>query len=40
MINGGNEPASSWSRHWTPAINYNVGKDLAREHIERQVRHG
>jgi hypothetical protein len=28
MINGGNEPASSWSRHFTPAINYNVGKPL------------
>jgi hypothetical protein len=26
MMNGGNEPASSWSRHWTDAIKFNVGK--------------
>ena len=29
MMNGGNEPASSWSRHWTDAITYNVGKPVA-----------
>jgi len=28
MINGGNEPATSWTRHWTDAIKYNVGKPL------------
>lgn len=26
MLNGGNEPASSWTRHWTDAIKYNVGQ--------------
>lgn len=26
MLNGGNEPASAWNRHWIPAINYNVGR--------------
>ena len=25
MFNGGNEPASSWSRHWSPAAAYDVG---------------
>ncbi|HLW67884.1 MAG TPA: hypothetical protein VKS79_21385 [Gemmataceae bacterium] len=25
MINGGAEPNSDWSRHWTNAINFNVG---------------
>ena len=29
MMNGGNEPASGWSRHWTDAITYNVGKPVA-----------
>jgi hypothetical protein len=28
MLNGGNEPASAWSRHWTDAIKFNVGKPL------------
>jgi hypothetical protein len=28
MINGGNEPASSWTRHWMDAIRFNVGKPL------------
>lgn len=28
MINGGQEPSSSWTRHWTEAIRYNVGKPL------------
>jgi hypothetical protein len=26
MINGGQEPSTTWSRHWTEAIRYNVGK--------------
>ncbi|QEL14841.1 hypothetical protein [Limnoglobus roseus] len=26
MMNGGNEPASSWTRHWTDAIKFNVGQ--------------
>jgi hypothetical protein len=26
MMNGGNEPASGWERHWTDAITFNVGK--------------
>jgi hypothetical protein len=26
MMNGGNEPASEWRRHWTDAITYNVGR--------------
>jgi hypothetical protein len=26
LMNGGNEPASSWSRHWTDAIKFDVGK--------------
>ena len=25
-IFGGYEPASTWSRHWIPAINYNIGQ--------------
>ena len=28
MLNGGNEPATSWTRHWTDAIRYNVGQPL------------
>ena len=26
MMNGGFEPASSWSRHWSPAMAYNIGQ--------------
>ena len=26
MLNGGNEPASGWKRHWIDAITYNVGQ--------------
>jgi hypothetical protein len=26
MMNGGNEPASGWKRHWTDAIKFNVGR--------------
>ncbi|MCZ2343384.1 MAG: hypothetical protein LC104_16565, partial [Bacteroidales bacterium] len=26
MVNGGNEPSSSWSRHWIGAITYDVGR--------------
>jgi hypothetical protein len=33
MMNGGNEPASSWSRHWTNAINFNVGKPVGTETV-------
>jgi hypothetical protein len=29
MINGGNEPSSTWSRHWTEAIRFNVGQPTA-----------
>jgi hypothetical protein len=25
MINGGAEPSSTWTRHWTDAINFNIG---------------
>jgi hypothetical protein len=28
MVNGGNEPASSWRRHWIEAVTYDVGKPL------------
>ncbi len=26
MINGGKEPGTTWTHHWTDAINYNVGR--------------
>ena len=26
MFNGGHEPSSAWSRHWTDAVKYDVGK--------------
>ena len=29
MMNGGNEPASGWDRHYTKAITFNVGKPAA-----------
>jgi hypothetical protein len=29
LMNGGHEPASSWTRHWTDAIRFDVGKPLA-----------
>ncbi len=28
MVNGGNEPASSWTRHWIGAVTYDVGRPL------------
>lgn len=28
MVNGGNEPASSWTQHWIPAVTYDVGKPV------------
>jgi hypothetical protein len=28
MFNGGFEPATTWSRHWTNAVKYNVGQPL------------
>ena len=30
MINGGNEPSTSWNRHWFPAITYDVGRPRDR----------
>jgi hypothetical protein len=29
MLNGGNEPNTSWQRHWTDAITFNVGRPTA-----------
>ncbi|MFL5340745.1 MAG: hypothetical protein ACJ8F7_11390 [Gemmataceae bacterium] len=26
MFNGGNEPSSTWARHWSPAAQFNVGQ--------------
>ena len=33
MMNGGNEPASGWARHWTDAVKFDVGapRGAARE---------
>jgi hypothetical protein len=28
MLNGGFEPSTTWARHWTAAIKFNVGKPL------------
>jgi hypothetical protein len=28
MVNGGNEPASSWRRHWIEAVTFDVGRPL------------
>jgi hypothetical protein len=28
MVNGGNEPASGWSRHWIEAARFDVGRPL------------
>jgi hypothetical protein len=33
MVNGGNEPASSWTRHWIPAATFNVGKPKGEESL-------
>ena len=29
MFNGGYEPATGWNRHWTDAVNYNIGQPWA-----------
>jgi len=31
MVNGGNEPATTWKRHWIEASTYNVGKPSGDE---------
>jgi hypothetical protein len=31
MVNGGNEPASSWRRHWIEAVKFNVGKPTGEQ---------
>ena len=31
MVNGGNEPASGWSRHWIEAATFDVGRPLAAQ---------
>jgi hypothetical protein len=28
IFNGGNEPNTAWERHWSPAVEYNVGKPI------------
>lgn len=28
VFNGGNEPNTTWTRHWSPAVEYNVGRPL------------
>ena len=33
MVNGGNEPASAWQRHWIEAATYNVGKPKATQSL-------
>jgi hypothetical protein len=30
MMNGGNEPGSAWSRHWTAAVAYDVGRPAGK----------
>ncbi len=30
MFEGGNEPSSTWTRHWSPAAAYNVGKPTGK----------
>jgi hypothetical protein len=36
MMNGGNEPASEWRRHWTDAITYDVGRPLGDSSVFAQ----
>lgn len=38
MINGGQEPSTSWSRHWTEAIRYNVGQPTGNTTLFAQGR--
>ncbi|HET6575810.1 MAG TPA: hypothetical protein VFG68_19570 [Fimbriiglobus sp.] len=33
MVNGGNEPASSWRRHWIGAAEFDVGRPLGRHTV-------
>ena len=33
MVNGGNEPASSWKRHWIGAAEFDVGRPLGKHTI-------
>lgn len=33
MINGGQEPSTTWSRHWTEAIRYNVGRPTGEHRL-------
>lgn len=33
MINGGNEPNTSWTRHWIEAIQFNVGRPLGEMRV-------
>jgi hypothetical protein len=33
MVNGGNEPASSWKRHWIGAVEFDVGRPLGKHTI-------
>ncbi len=33
MMNGGNEPSSSWTRHFTDAVKFNVGKPKGSEYV-------
>ena len=36
MMNGGNEPASEWRRHWTDAVKYNVGRPVGEYSVFAQ----
>ena len=33
MVNGGNEPASSWKRHWIGAAEYDVGRPTGKHSV-------
>jgi hypothetical protein len=33
MMNGGNEPATGWARHWTDAAAYNVGRPTGAHRV-------
>ncbi len=33
MVNGGNEPATTWKRHWIEAATFNVGKPRGDESV-------
>lgn len=38
MFNGGYEPSSAWSRHWTDAVKYDVGKPRGTSSVFAQGR--